>query len=769
MKNSVFPGRLALHALVVAAGFAALSWEVIWQLKAALALGVSAIGTAITLAATMGGMSVGSLAIGRYLRDRQVMRPLRLYAACEALIGFSGLALPLGFSTLEQFDTKVYAVAPSLATLLHVLGITLVLGPPTLAMGATVPILGLVARQSGTTLPRLYGLNTAGAAAGCLFLSFTLLPKLGVLQCSRAVAGLNLLVSVLAWALAGQMTDWEREMAATPEPVALETSLAHPELAVFLTGLITFSLEVAWFRALRAVLWSTSESFAIMLAAVLVSLAAGAAIAPWLRRRGARLEMLIGAAGVLVLAATPAIERFDAMVPLKGGFLQLMLSWFGLTLAIIGLPVMLAGLVLPWLLDSATGPRQWSRLYFVNTVGAVVGSLGTAWLALPALGFTHTSWMAGLLLIALAAWQLESGRRWGVLSAGALALFVAFVMDTGIGKTRVLGRFPFKSYRTISSVDTPDANISLLRTEGGDQVVIDGFVAADTTLLASHYMPWMGRLPMLLHPDPKKALVICFGTGQTTNAVRREGVEQLDVVDLNRRVLELGPRIQANENVLADPRVRTIVMDGRAWMRRTTEQYDVITLEPMPPNFSGVNGLYDREFYQAARARLRKNGVIAQWLPFHLVPAYHSTSIVRTFWDSFPNSALWIDPLGFTGILVGSTSDKPVAEDLPGFRRAVPRDLDEAQVRRSFILDAPGMARLAALGDVITDDNQILNHNHWRLTRQDDQGAVNVTVVDWASSDPPPATPGAGTIFKKLRLRPEDLKPIPPYSGGANP
>lgn len=765
MSSSGFLARLAVQVLVVAAGFAALSWEVIWQLKAALALGVSAVGTAITLAATMGGMSVGSLAIGRYLRDRPITRPLRLYAACELVIGLSGLLLPLGFTFLEGLDTAVYESAPKLATLVHVLGITAVLGPPTLAMGATVPILGLVARDFKTTLPRLYGLNTAGAALGCLYLSFSLLPRLGVLQCSRAVAGLNLVVSALAFALAVASRPQPAEDATTDMAPLPRQTFAYPEAAVFLTGLVTFALEVAWFRALRAVLWSTSESFAIMLAAVLVALAGGAALAPLLRRRGVRLETLIGLAGVFVVAATPAIERFDRMVHLKGGFLGLMLNWFGLTLAIIGPPVLLAGLVLPWLLDSASNPRQWSRLYFINTIGAVLGSLATAWLALPALGFVHTSWLAGILLIGFAASQLRSLQRWGLLAAGGATLAAALMMDTGIGKTRVLGRFPFQHYTTISSVDTPDANISLLETNGMDQhVVIDGFVAADTGAVSSHYMPWMGRLPMLLHPDPKRALVICFGTGQTTNAVRREGPEHLDVVDLNRQVLQLGPRIRANENVLADPRVRTIVMDGRAWMRRTQEQYDVITLEPMPPNFSGVNGLYDREFYQAARARLRPDGVIAQWLPFHLVPGYHSASIVRTFQETFPNSALWIDPLGFTGILVGTTAKEPIGQDLPGFRRAIPRDLDEAQVERSFILDAQGMARLGALGDVITDDNQLLNHHHWRLLRQDDQGAANVTVVDWASTDPPPTNPGAGAIFKRLHLDPKDLKPIPPFS-----
>ena len=58
---------LAVLALVLAAGVAALSWEVLWQLQSSLALGISAKGTALTLAATMGGMSIGATLMGRAL------------------------------------------------------------------------------------------------------------------------------------------------------------------------------------------------------------------------------------------------------------------------------------------------------------------------------------------------------------------------------------------------------------------------------------------------------------------------------------------------------------------------------------------------------------------------------------------------------------------------------------------------------------------------------------------------------------------------------
>ncbi len=226
------------------------------------------------------------------------------------------------------------------------------------------------------------------------------------------------------------------------------------------------------------------------------------------------------------------------------------------------------------------------------------------------------------------------------------------------------------------------------------------------------YMDWMGHLPMLLHPDPKNALVICFGTGQTANAVRKENPNSLSIVDINQNVYKLANYFTANESVLNDPRVNPIVMDGRAFMRRTNKIYDVITLEPMPPTFAGVNALYSLEFYQLARSKMTPNGIIAQWLPYHLVPAKYSASIAKTFQTVFPNAILWNDPASGTGILLGSMDDNGnLGENWPGLERTkIQRLLTKEQIVKAVVLYRDQMKKYGAFGELITDDNQKLSY-----------------------------------------------------------
>lgn len=698
--------RAAVQSLVAAAGMAALSWEVIWQLKASLALGVSAWGAALTLAVTMGGLCAGSLLMGHILKDRIPACPARLYGALELAIGLSGLTLGAAFRTIESLDSWVYATAPGSAAWAHLLGVAAVLGVPTLCMGATLPLFGLMARQYRTSIAVLYGLNTLGAAAGVLLAAFLLIPQFGVAQTGWIAAAVNIAVAVIAWMLPPGAPAQDN----APVPAlsrAPPLSPAEARLVVLVTGFATFALEVAWFRSLTAAFCSTADAFAVMLASVLIALGVAAQLAPLFKKKHLPLGALMAGAGIAILLATPVIERFDYVAHLAPP--PMVMNWFIMTLFVTGIPVVLLGVGLPWILDEQDSPRGWSRLYALNTLAAIFGSLSAAWLLLPAIGFARTAWLTGILVAGTGLWIAPRHRRLLGSAAVAAAMLIAVTGESGVGRTRAQGRIFYPSHKLLEFYEGPEATIAAVEYDNGARgLVIDGFLAA-AQFEKAHYMAWMGHLPMLLHPDPKTALVICFGTGQTLNAVRQENPQALDIVDINPRVFKLAHHFAANQGVLDDPRVHKIVMDGRAYMRRTEKIYDVITLEPMPPNFAGVNALYSKEFYELARRRLGPNGVIAQWVSFWLDAPNVNASIARTFQEMFPNAALWVDPISKTGVILGSmNAEIPIGVSWPGFARTGTRDLAEPEVRRALRLDRDGVRRYGAHGAIISDDNQLL-------------------------------------------------------------
>jgi spermidine synthase len=709
---------LAIYALVFMAGLAALSWEALWQLEASLAIGISAKGTALTLATTMGGMALGSALMGRAMRARDVTRPLLVYGLLEMLVGVMGVAVLLpGLGLVERLDSSIYAGHETFASFVRIAGIAAVLGPPAVAMGATVPVLGLVARASRSSLATLYAANTAGACVGVLIASFALLPYLGVTHTAYVIACLDLVVGGLAMSSSlrdSGMTVARRDAARAPAPSAW--------LVVIASGFLSFALEVAWFRALRSAFLATTQGFAVMLATVLLALYGGARFVPWLERKKIPLGATLAAAGVAVLLATPLLERFDTLAAasaLETSWMRIP-AWIAAAFVVVGPGMLLLGTCLPWVLDRYVAPEQWGRAYATNTLAAVAGALAGGWILLPALGFAHASWSLGIAATACGLPLLTTARsRVIALSATALALVVAVAADSGIGRSRVISNLGSTVAKVVAFEEGPDSTIAVTESSDGLRVLlIDGFAASNSPTAGANYMVWMGRLPMMLHPAPKQALVICFGTGQTANAVRSEGPEWLDIVDLNAAVYRMSPFFAANEHVLDDPRVHANVMDGRAWLRRTPRTYDVITLEPMPPTFAGVNALYSREFYETAALRLNDGGTVAQWVPFHILSLHDALAIVATFQAVFPDSLLWIDQRGATGIVVGR---KGAARDLgstwpglDGARATIPRDLDGALVRARVTAGPVAMAEYAKEGAVVTDDNQLLSYGPQR-------------------------------------------------------
>jgi hypothetical protein len=70
------------------------------------------------------------------------------------------------------------------------------------------------------------------------------------------------------------------------------------------------------------------------------------------------------------------------------------------------------------------------------------------------------------------------------------------------------------------------------------------------------------------------------------------------------------------QQVMSKPNTRVIIDDGRRYLKRTSRQFDVVTLDPPPPvEAAGSSLLYSREFYEAVKVRLKPGGIVQQWFP----------------------------------------------------------------------------------------------------------------------------------------------------------
>ena len=255
-------------------------------------------------------------------------------------------------------------------------------------------------------------------------------------------------------------------------------------------------------------------------------------------------------------------------------------------------------------------PANAGKAYAVNVVGCILGPLLAGFLLLP---WISERW--ALVLLALP-WlilglrpMVSSGPTFGF--APRVASYLLLPLLVGMFLT---SQGYEQEYGNGSRV-LRDSTATVIATGSGMHkfLLVNGYTMTSLTPITK----MMAHLPLaFLDRPPKDALVICFGMGTTFRSLRSWGIP-VTVVDLVPSVPRLFSYFHSDASeVLSSPLSHVVVDDGRRYLERTAQQYDVITIDPPPPvEAAGSSLLYSEDFYSVVRQRLRPGGILQQWLP----------------------------------------------------------------------------------------------------------------------------------------------------------
>lgn len=753
MPEPLRPGGLALFpallGMVFLSGIAALVYQVLWLRLLALVFGVTVWAASAVLASVMGGLALGSFTAAR-VTDR-VRAPLRWFGAVELAIGLSALATPLALGGVERVYVLIAPALsgqPALLTALRVALSCTVLLVPAALMGATLPLAVRVALSRGAVLGErvslLYATNTAGAIAGVLLAGMYLVGGVGISASFTLAAALNAVVGTAAIVTSfrlpvGSLVEAPGpRTSSSPGPAApVGEGARRLLLGVFtLSGFATFALEVIWLRVLVFYVMATTYAFTVMLAAVLAGIAAGSyAAAALIRARLAGLgllaaiELALGAATLLSLAVITRSRDAVALLGLgtdraTSGALGLQdLAFLAVTFGAILPAAFLLGLAFPiglhlWMGSGAARAGERVGIFYgANVLGAIAGALAAGFVLLPSLGSRSSlvvvavaSAGSGLLLL-----RVMRSRR------SALALGVAGVLAFG-GALLVLPD-PFAG-----AMERRYAGEQLLWREEGVQSTVSVHRAADGARalyldglhqandrpeqVALHRM--IGHLPMALHPEPRRVLVVGLGGGVTAGAVARHSAAVVEVVELSPGVVRAAAWFgHVNDEVLGRSNVTVRVDDARNYLLLHPGPYDVITADIIQPHHAGAGNVYSAEYFRLVRESLADDGIALQWLgPF---PETRHKLIARTFQSVFPETTLWA---GGT-LMIGSK--RPLQIDPAALaRRLVDRGLgaaladvgirDFASLLALYSAGPDELRAYTGAGLILTDDRPMVEY-----------------------------------------------------------
>ncbi len=219
---------------------------------------------------------------------------------------------------------------------------------------------------------------------------------------------------------------------------------------------------------------------------------------------------------------------------------------------------------------------------------------------------------------------------------------------------------------------TPYQHIQIVETEQyGRMLILDGvFQTSVKDEWCYHEM--ISHVPLMVHPNPERVLVIGAGDGGVVREVcRHESVKQVDLCEIDGRVIELSKEYfpTISKALLEQPeKLHVHVGDGIAFTKAVKDFYDVIIIDCSDPIGPG-EGLFTRDFYQSAKEALREDGLIVQQTESPIVQQNIVHDVFEAMGDVFPIVRMYfshvpIYPECMHSFMIGSKKWDPLTVEI---------------------------------------------------------------------------------------------------------
>lgn len=698
---------LPLYFCFLCSGFAALVYEVVWQRMLTLVFGVSTWSVTAVLTAFMAGLALGARWFGP--KADKTSNPARLYGYLELSIATAGVVVSFAIDPIMQLYVWIgHAVEPGfyLSHLIRFVLACIVFAVPSTLIGATVPLMGrIVSRQYaslGAGFGRFYAVNNVGAMAGAATAGFFLLRYVGMHYAVYfAVAG-NLIAALIALAVAA------RQPSAPMAPSDAETQnrpiLSHRTRSVMLiaalSGLTALGYEVAWARLLAVYTLNSVYVFAMILSVYLLGLGLGSALGAAVLRFKRLSPAAAVSIGQLLLALcapiTLAFADYAGQVAYayqSEGPTAVLLLEFWMVACVVLFPTILLGATLPLIvtmLPTAAPGRIVGTVYASNSLGTIVGTIVTGVILIPLTGIRTAMMLLALCNFCVAIWAAyrvpgDSAfvRRLVPFSAVTLVL-VSLLTPFGdrfirpAGENNEITVYYAEGATSIVHIGQTHSQGKLYRT-----LYIDSQSVAGMTEELITDQKMLAHLPLLLHPDPQRALTVGFGTGGTSYSMRLHNIET-HCVEIERNVPAGAGWFREQNHGLVGlqqglnpdyPGYRLILDDARSWLHLATDKYDVIVNDLTSIQYKGNGNLYTVECFDLIKRNLTPDGIGCAWVPITGVELEPLQMVYRSFHKVFPHTSVWymFNRVNDFVILVGTPG--PLEIDLTDWSKRMAKPL----------------------------------------------------------------------------------------------
>ena len=736
-----------LALIIVFSCACAALYEVIWARQLILFFGSPVFAIGATLSALIGGLGLGCFYFGRLVREKKTS--LRLYTFLAAGLGIFALIFPILMDILSAICVLIYrglGVGFHFLSLVRFVLSFIVLLIPSTLMGGALLVLGMSAKErcAGFRADRVFTINMLSASIGCIAVAFILIQQLGIQDSVYLGVVINFILAGVAFGLdrlwpeasgdSQQTTNDESEISATGK-------MSRAVLWTFaVAGFCGMSYAVLWTRIQIPFLGNPAYAFSVTLATLLLGVAIGNFLFAAITRRIQSFVNLFGVVqigvGLSVVALIPAFGNlYGISRGLQAAFGVGRFWEFATGFLLIIIPAILIGANFPLVRRICAAAEPRSTVYTFSTIGSLLGPLCAGIILIPLIGIRpsvlliaglHTVVGCLLVLRSVGKSQFVTGTAIGgtILTVGSGLMVLLWGSSPAFLKN---GAFWTQRLNDtlVEHTETVDANITtFMDDQGVHRTYVDNDQIADGSGRGSVPHQILAHLPLLLHPNPERVLVVGFGMGISAHTMTQYGV-RVDVLENPKGLIDAARRYyhDVNHEIVDSSLFSHTFNDERSYVLMTSERYNVISTGTVHPLVSskGAN-LYSADFYKWCKRILTEDGIICQWIPLNRLPEPFLKTIVRTFTEIFPNATMWYKYTPDFAVLIGTPERLQInyrrfmeRTQIPRIQESLLADgLDAISLLDSFMMSEKVVRAYAGDAKVHTDNHPRLEFFHPR-------------------------------------------------------
>ena len=704
--------RRVLFQLFFVSGFCSLVYQVVWTRMAFASFGIITPVLSVVLSVFMLGLSVGSWAGGRWipsLTRKSGQSAILFYAGAELLIGLGAFAVPNLFAVGEHGLLSAGAMDSLRYLSLSALVLAASILPWCMCMGTTFPFMMAYIRErdgrNTESFSFLYLANVLGAMTGTLLAAVVLVELMGFHHTLWVAAAGNFTIAIIGGYLGWKQPDpaaavvQEEERSAGPGNLPLPGNSRRRliQWILFSTGFGAMAMEVVWTRAFTPVLKTQVYSFASIVFTYLGATFLGS----WVYRRDLKKN------SVWPVARLISFLTIAAFLPILINDPRLVKASWTNSIDVVSLMAVLAslcplcailGYLTPRLIDeyAAGDPAAAGKAYAVNVLGCILGPIFASYVLLPWISEQHALILLSLPFFAFYFQGWGSLPRWwrwgsGLAVSAALGCSLLFSEDFQGWMADLSQKTKVRRDYAANVISANDGPTKLLLVNGIGMTILTPITK------------FMVHLPLAYHQGPpESALVICFGMGTTYRSALSWNIDTT-AVELVPSVPKMFGFYHADaERVLADPKGHIIIDDGRRYLKRTREKFDVIVIDPPPPvEAAGSSLLYSREFYELAKQHLKPHGILQAWFPGG--DLLTTQAVLRSVKESFPYVRSF-DSIAGWGVHLLASMDPIEPQTAEALAARMPDAAKKDLLEWSFTPNLPGYLNLVVSREKTTKD-----------------------------------------------------------------